>query len=367
MKLTCNSIDLSDALTKVGKALPIKRTNPILSGIKIKADGSILTLTASDTELTIEKKIVADIKIEGESVVEGRYFIDYVKKIEGEEINIDTSEKDTLRLTYGENNGIVQTMPADEYPLQKIIDEENFFFIQKNEFKDLINKIIFCAASEDNRPILKGCCLELMNNKIIGVASDSYRMAYCTKSIEYGGENVKIVVPARSLMEISKILDDEKDLIKISFEEKYFMIDLEHTKITTRLIEGNFIDYNKIIPNEFSTDVTVDKKMLETAIDRAALATRADKRSVIKLDIKENKMSISAESETRSINENININLEGKDLTIGFNARFISECLRPIEDSFVKMSFNASTTPGIILPTSGQDYIYLILPIRIIG
>jgi DNA polymerase III, beta subunit len=252
MKLSCDSIDLSDALTKVGRALPIKKVMPILNGIKIKAEGSSLTLTATDLELSIEKKIRADIKIEGETVVLGRYVTEYVRKIEDEEIIIDTTNENVMKLTFGENNFEVQTMEADEYPQFKNVDEDKSFYIIKKELKDLINKIIFCAASEDNRPTLKGCCLELNKNKITGVASDGYRLACCSKVIEYDGDNTKIIVPARSLSEISKLLDDEDETVKINIEQNYFMVDLNDTKIVTRLIEGEYINYNKIIPTEFS-------------------------------------------------------------------------------------------------------------------
>ena len=265
MKLSCDSLDLSDALTQVGKALPLKKVMPILNGIKLKAEGDTLTLTATDLELSIEKKIKADIFTEGETVILGKYFTEYVRKIDKEDVIIDTSEENTLKLTYGENNGYIQTMEADEYPAFKNVNDENSFYIVKKELKNLIEKIIFCTASEDNRPTLKGCSIEISDNKIIGVASDGYRLAYCKKEIEYGGADIKIIVPARSMSEISKLLDDSDENVKVSIEKNYFMVDLENTKIVTRLIEGEYINYNKIIPSDFTTTVFVDKKALDTA------------------------------------------------------------------------------------------------------
>lgn len=264
MKLSCDSLDLSDALTQVGKALPLKKVMPILNGIKLKAEGDTLTLTATDLELSIEKKIKADIFTEGETVILGKYFTEYVRKIDKEDVIIDTSEENTLKLTYGENNGYIQTMEADEYPAFKNVNDENSFYIVKKELKNLIEKIIFCTASEDNRPTLKGCSIEISDNKIIGVASDGYRLAYCKKEIEYGGADIKIIVPARSMSEISKLLDDSDENVKVSIEKNYFMVDLENTKIVTRLIEGEYINYNKIIPSDFTTTVFVDKKALDT-------------------------------------------------------------------------------------------------------
>lgn len=351
MKLSCDSLDLSDALTQVGKALPLKKVMPILNGIKLKAEGDTLTLTATDLELSIEKKIKADIFTEGETVILGKYFTEYVRKIDKEDVIIDTSEENTLKLTYGENNGYIQTMEADEYPAFKNVNDENSFYIVKKELKNLIEKIIFCTASEDNRPTLKGCSIEISDNKIIGVASDGYRLAYCKKEIEYGGADIKIIVPARSMSEISKLLDDSDENVKVSIEKNYFMVDLENTKIVTRLIEGEYINYNKIIPSDFTTTVFVDKKALDTAIDRASLATRTEKKSVVKLEIREKRMSISAESEISGINEIVNIDLLGHDLNIGFNARYLSDSLRAISDDFVKLCFTTSTAPGVIVPT----------------
>lgn len=369
MKLSCDSLDLSDALTQVGKALPLKKVMPILNGIKLKAEGDTLTLTATDLELSIEKKIKADIFTEGETVILGKYFTEYVRKIDKEDVIIDTSGENTLKLTYGENNGYIQTMEADEYPAFKNVNDENYFYIVKKELKNLIEKIIFCTASEDNRPTLKGCSIEISDNKIIGVASDGYRLAYCKKEIKYGGADIKIIVPARSMSEISKLLDDSDENVKVSIEKNYFMVDLENTKIVTRLIKGEYINYNKIVPSDFTTTVFVDKKALDTAIDRASLATRTEKKSVVKLEIREKRMSISAESEISGINEIVNIDLLGHDLNIGFNARYLSDSLRAISDDFVKLCFTTSTAPGVIVPTEKKEdeYLYLILPVRIIN
>lgn len=137
MKLSCDSLDLSDALTQVGKALPLKKVMPILNGIKLKAEGDTLTLTATDLELSIEKKIKADIFTEGETVILGKYFTEYVRKIDKEDVIIDTSGENTLKLTYGENNGYIQTMEADEYPAFKNVNDENSFYIVKKELKTL--------------------------------------------------------------------------------------------------------------------------------------------------------------------------------------------------------------------------------------
>lgn len=162
-------------------------------------------------------------------------------------------------------------------------------------------------------------------------------------------------------------MDDVDETVKVNIEKNHLMVEIENTKVVTRLIDSEFINYNKIIPSSFTTEITVEKKNLEKSLDRCSLITKADKKSIVKLDIKENVLNINAQSEESGNNENLAINLIGKDLTIGFNAKYIIDSLRAVSDSFVKMKFNNSTAPGIIVPTAEEEYLYLILPIRIQG
>ena len=367
MKVFVDGIELADAVSKVGKAMPIKKSLSILEGIKLKAEGETLTVTATDLELSIEKKIEASVKIDGEVVVNGKFFIDYINKVKDEAIELDATNEDFLKINYPDGEGRVNCMAADEYPPFRNVDELYTFSISQKELKDLINKVIFCAATEDTRPVLKGCCLEIKDNLLTGVASDGYRMALAKKVVEYTGDAKKVIVPARSLGEISNLLDDVDETVKVNIEKNHLMVEIENTKVVTRLIDSEFINYNKIIPSSFTTEITVEKKNLEKSLDRCSLITKADKKSIVKLDIKENVLNINAQSEESGNNENLAINLIGKDLTIGFNAKYIIDSLRAVSDSFVKMKFNNSTAPGIIVPTAEEEYLYLILPIRIQG
>lgn len=369
MKLTCESSALADALTQVGKALPLRRdTTSILNGIKLKAEGDVLTLNATDRELFIEKKIAAGIMVEGETVVTGRLLVDFSHKIDGE-IIIDTTNEAQIKIAYGESFGFINTMDPADYPQFVKVADEKTFTISKREFKDLIKKIIFCAATEDNRPVLKGCSIEIGDGKMTGVSSDGYRLALCSKPISYDGEGIKVIVPARSMNEIGNLLGEEEDVIKISIEKNYFKVDMGDTKIVTRLIEGDYINYNKIIPTEYSTTVLVEKKALEASIDRAALTAKEDRRSMVKLEIKEKTMTISAESEISGVNERMRIELKGHDLNIGFNTKYLSDSFHAIGDEFIKLCFNSSVMPGVILPADEEDegYMYLILPMKILG
>ena len=366
MKVVCQGNELSDALSKVVKALPQKRTNPILEGVKITAEGETLTLFATDLELAIEKKINAKVLIDGEIVIPGKLFADYAKKIEEEEVELDGTSSSKLVIKYLDSELQIKTLPVDEYPIFKEVNTENSFVILKKELKNIINKVIFNVSVDEARPTLRGVCLNIKENEVEAVASDGYRLALTKAVIKNNGIIDKIVVPSKSMNELARLIDDGEDAITVYVDKNYIMVDLFHTKLVSRLISEEYINYEKIIPVAFTTEVTVDKKIFENSIDRVSLINRLDKRSYVKMDIKEEILSLSAHSEDGEINEKLSIGLKGKDLTIGFNAKYIIDCMHAIDEPFITLNFTSSTAPGIIKGESDL-WLYLILPLRVIG
>lgn len=366
MKVICQGMELSDALSKVVKALPIKRSNPILDGVKIVASGDTLTLFATDLELAIEKKINAEVLIEGEVVVPGKLFADYAKKIEEEQIELDGTDSKNLIIKYLDSELSIKCADCEEYPVFKDVATEQSFIILKKELKTIINKVIFNVATDEARPSLRGVCINVKNNEVEVVASDGYRLALAKASIKNNGLDGKIVVPAKSMMELSRLIDDEDESMSVYVEKNYIMVDLFHTKIVTRLISEEYINYEKIIPGVFTTEVTIDKKLFENSIERVSLINRAEKKGYVKMEIKEETISLNARSDDGEINEKVTIGLTGKDLTIGFNSKYIIDCMHAIEEPFVTLNFTSSTAPAIIKGET-ERWLYLILPLRVIG
>lgn len=365
MKVVCQGAELSDALAKVTKALPVKRSNPILDGVKLTAEGDTLTVFATDLELAIEKKINAEVLIEGECVVPGKLLADYAKKIEEEQVELDATGENKLIIKYLDSDVSIKCYDADDYPVFNEVAKENSFIILKKNLKDLINKIIFNVATDEARPSLRGCCLNIKEEELEGVASDGYRLALSKMPIKNNGIVDSIVVPAKSMMELSRLIDDEDETMTVYVDKNYIMVDLFHTKIVTRLIAENYISYSKIIQTVFNTEVTIDKKIFENAIDRVSLINRNSKRYCVKFDIKEDSMNLSAESEEGTVNERVPISLKGKDLTAGFNSKFIMECMKAIDEEFVTFHFTTSTAP-VIIKGAMDGWLYLILPLRVI-
>ena len=204
MKLICQGNELSDALAKVVKALPVKRNNPILDGVKLTALGDTLTIFATDLELAIEKKINAQVLIEGEIVVPGKLFADYAKKIEEEQVELDGTDPTKLIIKYLDSELMIKCFSADEYPVFKEVDTQNSFIILKKELKDIISKVIFNVAVDEARPSLRGVCLNVKDEEVEAVASDGYRLALAKAQINNNGVIDKIVVPSKSMNELAR-------------------------------------------------------------------------------------------------------------------------------------------------------------------
>ncbi len=365
MKLICNGNDLSDAVGKVFKAVSTKTTNPVLESIKLKAEGGALTLSATDQELFIEKSIAADIKIEGETLVPGRFFAEFVKKLNREQIELTLNESGKLLIRYQGNEGALACRPADDFPVMPDVADAQHFVIIKNEFKDLIGKIAFSVSLDDARPLLKGVNLEIEENTLTGVALDGYRLAKCVKPIEGTTAMMSAVVPARSITEIAKLIEDSLDPVTVYIQKRYLMVDLLHTKIYASLLDGDFMNYKHIIPHNFNTIVTLPKEQFEDALERAILLARTDKNNLVKFDIKEDVMEVSADSEIGNINEKIVVKLLGNDLAIAFNARYFTELLRFVDCENIVIKFTNPVSPCIVVPSSSvEDFMYLILPVR---
>ncbi|MBE7074951.1 MAG: DNA polymerase III subunit beta [Clostridiales bacterium] len=367
MQIICDGLDLSDAVLKVSKAIASRTTNPILEGIKLVAEEDTLTLSATDTELSIEKKIKAEIKIEGETVVPGKFFTEFMKKLSNEKIELELNEKNQLKIKYMDSESYIQCFVTNEYPGFNNIDSNDYFSITNNNLKNLINKSIFSVATDDSRPILKGTLLEINSKSIKAVALDGYRLAMVNSPLKESTINGSVIVPARSLAEIAKLLDDSTNLVKIYIDSKYIMVDTGDTKIISRVLEGEFLNYKQIIAKEFTTEIVINKNQITDALERASLLSKVGQNNLVKFEIKDNNLLLTSNSEIGNIKENINITQQGKDIYIAFNARYFMEAFRTNSEEFVKIKFNSASNPCVVVPADGEEeYLYLILPVRIL-
>lgn len=363
MKFRCDGLELSEAISVVSKAISSKTTSQILEGIKIVCEDDKLVLSATDLEMSIEKTIRAEVETNGETVVPGRLFGEYIKKLTNQQLECELNERNQLKITYTDSEGCLQCMEINEFPQIKELAKDNYFEISKEDFKSLINNVFYAVAQDDSRPILKGILIETEGTNIKAVAVDGCRLSISNKKLVMSTSDFKIIIPGKNLNEIVKMMDNEGN-IKVYVHSNNIMVDLGDTIVINRLIDGQFINYRQIVPKDFSTVVTINKEQLEDAIDRASVLSRIDKNNLVKFDIKEKNLMLTSNSEIGNTKENITVGVKGNDLTISFNSKYFSDCLRVIDNPYVKINFNSQIQPCVISPCEGEDFAFLILPVK---
>lgn len=364
MKFVCSGALLSDTAFTVAKACSSRTTTPVLECIKIQAKNDVLTLTAYDGEISIEKKITAEVLEEGETCVQGKFFSDFIGKISNEEVVISCNEKG-MEIEYGESESFMQTLPAEDFPLfnGSVIAEEHFFEVKESDLKELISKVVFCAATDESRPILKGVLLEANGGELRATALDGFRMACSYCATTQNGENMKIVCPARTLVEISRMLEGD-EVLKIYADKNRLSVSVNNTVITSRLYVGEFVKKENIYPVSFTTKVLVKREDILQSLERAGVLIRGDKNNLVILDIKNGKMVIAANSDFGKVEEIVNAQLEGKELKIAMNGKYISEAVKALDEEVVEISFNSSVSPFTVENKENKRHQYLVLPVR---
>lgn len=365
MKLICDGLALSEAVLKVSKAMPIKKNNNILEGIKLVAKDGYLTLTATDLELSIVKRIAADVQIEGEVLVLGKFFTDFVKSLDGEQIRLECVGGKSLTIKYGENEGFIKCMEADEYPEVDSIDEQSSLVLTRDDLKALISKVVFAAATEDSRPILKGVLFELKSGILTAVALDGYRLALCKKPVQTEVDNVSYIIPARTLVEVLRLSDEADEDIRLVFSREKMMVEINNTQLISRLIMGDYINYRNIISTGFTSTATLSRDRVADSVNRAGIISRTDKNNTIRFELREDLVLIDAKSEFGNVHESVPAQIEGKDCTISFNCRYIQDVLNAVDDEFIKFNIKTSSSPCIFTKPDGDEYLFLVLPMRV--
>ena len=363
MKIICEGLDLSDALLKVAKACSTKTTNPILECVKITAENDGITLIATDGEISIRRKMRAEVLEEGAVCVPGKFFADFIKKLENEQITLAT-EKDCVQIIYADSESSMQMLNPDDFPAIEANIGENRMELLAKDLKELIAKTTFCCAQDDSRPILKGVLIKAENGSAVFTALDGYRMAVCKKEILSLHDEFSIICPGRTLNEIGRMLGADEDRIDIFVQKNMLMVSIDDTVLTSRLYEGEFVNVSNIVPRDFASRTVVDKNALDESAERAAVLARTDKNSIVTLDVHEGGIGVSSNTSIGSVNEEVKAELSGKDVLISLNCKYLTECLNAATDEKVMIGFNGALSPCVMTPVEGDSYLYLILPVR---
>ena len=371
MKIICEKEKLLKCINSVVRGVPTRTTMPILEGIFIQTNKDKVKMTTYDLELGIEYITDCIVEEEGNTVVNAIMFSEIIRKLPDTDITIKVDEKNLLIIECEGSLYKLATMNPEEYPELPKIDIEQSVVIEQRILKDMIRKTIFAVSSEENRPIFTGCLFETVNNKLNVVAIDGSRMGWLSTNLTEKTNDFKAVIPGKTLNEVNKIVTDSFDNIKIGIAKNQAVFEMENCKIVTRLLEGEFLNYQNVIPNEWETKIRINKNLLQNCLERISLISSSyiekEKKYPVRIKIEIGKIVLYCTNQTGEAKEEIFIDTEGKPLEIGVNPKYFLDALKVIDDEEIFIEFGSNISPCIIKPIeeTAQNYIYMILPIRI--
>ncbi len=295
---------------------------------------------------------------------EARMCASYAQGKIGRAVSLETDDSDRLTISTSGSECNITTLDVEDYPESEEVSNESYFTIQEASLKEIINNVIFSVATDDSRPMLKGVYLEAKDFVLTAVATDGYRFAMSKKALEEKSAAISATVPSRSLAELSRLLGDSDNLLRVYVEKNYLLVALENTKLLTRLlVSGQYIRYDNIIPRDFVTTLLVNKNNFERSLATASIMSRGDKNNLVVLDIEEYNMNISSTSQYGTAKENVAVSLTGKDVRCAYNSKYLDDCLKVINAETIKMQF-AQHSSCVITINNSDEVLYFILPVK---
>ena len=364
MKFTCTKNDFNNGINIVLKAVPGKTTMPILECVVIEAKDNQIKMTTNDMQLGIETKIPAQVQQDGIILVDAKMIADIVRRLPDEDVNFEVDENNNILLFCGKSKFNIPGIDHEEFPMLPKIEVNNKIVISQFTLKEMIRQTIFSISDNEANKILTGELFEINGDEFRIASLDLVRVSIRKVQLKESYDHIKVVIPGKTLNEISKILNGgTEDEITISFSKNHVLFEFDDTMVISRLIEGNFYNIDQMLKNNYETKVKINKRDFYGCIDRATLLLReADKKPVI-LHIQDNEIQMEMNTKIGSMDEEVMAEKEGKDINIAFNPKYIIDVLKVIDDEDVYLYLFNSNAPCFI-KNNEESYIYLILPVN---
>ncbi|MBI5753922.1 DNA polymerase III subunit beta [Candidatus Peregrinibacteria bacterium] len=368
MKLFCSRGDLNYAVDIVSRAISPNNTLPVLNNILIKAEGKKLYFSSTNLEIAISCVIDADVRSEGSITAPAKLIGSYLALLTDEKVELGVSEGVSLSINSSSSSTKVKCISADEFPLIPKVEKGQTFTVKINELYDSLTETVFASSLNTSRPVLSGVLLTTHEKKIKLVATDSYRLAEKTMdTLKPPDEQFSCIVPAKTMIELSKIIGKAQGKeAKVNISKNQALFTVDGVELISRLIEGKFPDYEKIIPKESKTKIEVSVEDLSLVLKRVSLFARENNNSIKLSATHDGKLLISSE-ETKVGEEKaeVSIKIEGENNKISLNAQYLLDVLTYITDDKVNIIVNDKASPAMIKPVKEDDYVYIIMPLKI--
>lgn len=364
MKLICSKASLLKGVSIVSKAVPSRTTMPILNCILIDASANEIKLTANDMELGIETVIEGEIVERGIIALDAKFFSEIVRKLPDNDVVIESDDTFQTTITCEKAKFNIVGKSGEDFSYLPYIEKNESISISQFTLKDVVRQTIFSIADNDTNKLMTGELFEINENRLRVVSLDGHRISIRNIELKESYSPLKVVVPGKTLQEISKILTGEaEDMVDIFFADNHILFEFDETKVVSRLIEGEYFHIDQMLSSDYDTKVKINKREFLSCTDRATLLIREGDKKPIILNIQDGSLQLKINSFVGSMNEEIEIEKEGKDLLIGFNPKFFIDALRVIDDEEVTLYMVNPKAPCFIKDDAGT-YVYLILPVN---
>ncbi|WP_096186092.1 DNA polymerase III subunit beta [Evansella halocellulosilytica] len=378
MKFSIQRDQFVHSVQHVTKAISPRTTIPILTGVKIEANDEGVTLTGSDSDISIESFIPAvvgdeqhvEVEEAGSIVLQAKFFAEIVKKLPNDTIEIAVNDQFSTTLKSGSSVFNLNGLDPEEYPRLPQIEEENTFKLRTDLLKNMIRQTVFAVSTVETRPILTGVNWAIEDSKLMCTATDSHRLAMRSAQIEANGSDISfsnVVIPGKSLNELNKILDESEEWVDIIVTDNQILFKAENLLFFSRLLDGNYPATKNMIPSHSKTSVTLDAKGFMQAIERSLLLSREGKNNVVNLKtLDQGHLEItSVTPEVGKVTEDIHsIEFSGEELRISFNGKNIIDALKVIDSSEINIDFTGAMSPFVLKPTDHDNMLHLFSPVR---
>ena len=364
MKLVCSKTNLLNGVHIVEKAVPNKTTMSILECILIDAQNGQIKLTANDMELGIETVIEGEIIEKGMIALDAKFFSNIISGLDDGDVTLESDDNFRTKITCEKTEIVIIGKSGEDFSYLPSIEKSDSVVVSQFTLKEVVKQTIFSIADNDNNKLMTGELFEINGSELKVVSLDGHRISIRKITLKNSYEPKKVVVPGKTLNEVSKILsgDTDKD-VNIFFTEKHILFEFDNTKVVSRLIEGEYFKIDQMLSSDYETKVKINKKNLLTVVNRATrLVHEGDKKPVI-INITDNSMELKINSVNASMNEDIDIEKSGRDMMIGFNPKFLIDALRVIDDEEIDIYLVNPKAPCFIKDAE-EKYIYLILPVN---
>lgn len=370
MKILCEREKLNEAIGIVSRAVSGHSNMPVLEGICFRAEANgTLTLIGNDLEIGIEAKISATVAVPGEVVLNAKMISGIVRTLPVDQVSIEVNDKNLALIKSGAAKFEIAGLPASDFPELPVVESDYSISLPGGLLKEMIAKTTFAIAVTDNNPILTGCLLEIEKTGLTMVALDGYRLALRRATLKNDFEEKKMIIPGKSLGELARILSDGEDPVRIDATARHAIFNFEGFRMVTRLIEGNYMNYQSVIPKDSAIELTCSAAKMQESVQRASLIILNDLvKSPVKFKIEDGNVNISCATMAGSVDDNIPVDIKDASLEIGFYNRYLLEAFRVVDTETVRLLFNSPTSPLVIVPPKGageEDFLYLILPLRL--